>query len=203
MVGRGETLQAPGEPIEWIYFPLSGVISLLAELSDGRAAEAATAGPEGMVGLPVFLGARVSTTRNVAQTPGAAFALPSDAFRAELARHGAFERLIARYVELSFIAVAQAAVCARHHDVEQRAARAILGWMDRLEDDRVKVTHESLAEAIGARRASVSEAVAELARAGALQAKRGLLTIRDRRCLELRACECYGQLRAAFEQALA
>jgi len=199
---RGETLQAPGEQIDWIHFPLRGVISLLAEVSDGRSAEAASAGPEGMVGLPVFLGAHIATTRNVAQSPGAAFALRSEAFTGELRRHGALERLMARYVELVFIAAAQAAVCARYHGVAQRSARALLSWLDRLGSDQVPVTHEALAEAIGARRASVSEAVAEFAAQGALEARRGLLVVRDRGKLEAAACECYTHLRAAFDRAL-
>jgi CRP-like cAMP-binding protein len=199
-LGRGETLQEPGEPIEWVYFPLAGVVSLIAELSDGQSAEAGTAGPEGMVGLPVFLGARVSTTRNVSQTPGRAFALPADEFRRELSRHGALERLMARYVELVFISAAQSTVCARHHNVRQRCARAVLSWMDRLGSAQVRVTHEAIAEAIGARRASVSETIGVLARTGALERRRGSLRVISRECLEAEACECYAEVRAAFER---
>lgn len=196
---RGETLQEPGGRITRVHFPLSGVVSLLAELSGGQSAEAATVGREGMVGIPVFLGARISTTRAVAQTEGLALVVSSESFRAQLGEHGRLERLMSRYVELVFMTAAQFAACGRHHAVQPRVARAILTWLDRMGGPNLRVTHDAVAEAIGARRASVSEAIARLAEGGALKARRGLIQVDDRAVLEGEACECYTALLEAFE----
>jgi CRP-like cAMP-binding protein len=197
---RGETLQAPEAPIERVHFPLSGVVSLLAELSDGQSAEAATVGREGMVGIPVFLGARISSTRAVAQTSGEALVIPCDRFRSQLSEHGQLERFMARYVELIFITAAQFAACGRHHAVQPRVARSILTWLDRMGGPNLRVTHEAVAEAIGARRASVSEAISRLSASGALKARRGMLQVDDRRLLEAESCECYEAILAAFDR---
>jgi hypothetical protein len=50
----GTVLQEPETPIEFVYFPLEGMVSLFAVMSesDGRGIEIATVGKEGVVSAP-------------------------------------------------------------------------------------------------------------------------------------------------------
>ena len=194
---QGVVLQETGEVIEQVIFPLSGVLSLLTVLSTGQATEVATVGREGFAGLPVFLGARVATTRTVVQIPGEGIVVDATDFRKEMS--GArLAILLARYAELSFISAAQSTACARLHSVEQRCARAILQWQDRLERDTLPVTQDALAEALGVRRASVTAAIKAFVDAGAIKRGRARLTIVRRSVLEDMACECYRTIEDAY-----
>jgi CRP-like cAMP-binding protein len=194
------TLQEPGRPIEHVYFPRSGVISIRAVVSDGAAVEAATVGREGMDGWPVFLGARIATTRSVVQVAGDALRVESKDLLDEISRSRRLSTLLARYVEILFIESAQLTACNRLHSVQQRCARSLLVWLDRLADGRIPITQESLSEALGVRRASVTEAVGMLAQFGAIEQRRGSIIVTDRETLESEACECYGLITSAFQQ---
>jgi len=190
-----------GEEIERVYFPLSGVLSILAVLSSGEAVEAATVGREGMAGLPVFLGSREATTRTAVQVGGRALALESSAFREAL--HGESGRLavaVARYAEILFMSAAQGIACNRVHALSSRLARAILTWHDRLAAEVLPVTQDALADALGVRRAGVTAAITEFVRAGALRRGRGRLYLTNREALERHACECYAVLSEAYNR---
>ena len=195
----GEVLQEPGEEITKIYFPLSGVVSMLAVLSTGQATEVATIGREGFAGLPVFLGARISSTRSQVQVPGEALVLDSDVFRHEMGG-GRLAILLARYAELLFASAAQSTACARLHSVDERCARAILTWHDRLDEEILPVTQDALAEALGVRRASVTASIKAFVQAGAIRRGRARLTVVRRPLLEKLACECYRTIEEAFER---
>lgn len=121
-VEAGEVLQESGQGIERIYFPLSGVISLLTVLSTGQSTEVASIGREGLAGLPVFLGAKIASTQTLVQVAGETIELDSEAFRREMP-NGRLAILLARYAELLFISAAQSTACNRLHSVEQRPAQ--------------------------------------------------------------------------------
>jgi CRP-like cAMP-binding protein len=195
----GAVLQEPGEEITRIYFPLSGVISMLAVLSTGQATEVATVGREGFAGLPVFLGERISSTRSLVQVPGEALVLESEEFRREMGG-GRLAILLARYAELLFASAAQSTACARLHSVDERCARAILTWHDRLDHEILPVTQDALAEALGVRRASVTASIKSFVQAGAIRRGRARLTVARRQVLEKLACECYRTIEEAFER---
>ncbi len=195
----GDVLQESGEEIRQIYFPLSGVVSLLAVLSTGQATEVATIGREGFAGLPVFLGERIASTRTHVQVAGEALALNAELFRKEMGG-GRLAILLARYAELLFISAAHSTACARLHSVDQRCARAILTWHDRLDRELLPVTQDALAEALGVRRASVTAAIKAFVEAGAIRRGRARLIVTRRGVLEGLACECYRTIEDAFER---
>ncbi len=197
----GEVLQEAGEVIEQVYFPISGVLSVLAVLTTGEAVEAASVGREGMAGLPVFLGARIATTRTAVQVPGEALVLDANAFRTELQREsGKLAVLMARYTEIMFMSAAQGIACNRLHPLSERLARAILTWHDRLASTVLPVTQDALADALGVRRAGVTGAISEFVRAGAVRRGRGKLYLEKRDVLEECACECYALLQDAYKR---
>lgn len=197
---QGDILQESGEPIERIYFPLSGVLSLFTVLSTGQGTEVASIGHEGFAGLPVFLGAKIASTQTLVQVSGECIEIDSEVLRQEMAAGGRLAVILARYAELLFAGAAQSTACNRLHSVEERLARAILSWHDRLGREVLPVTHDSLAEALGVRRASVTVAIKTFVERGAIRRGRGRLYLLRRSELEGLACECYFTIREAFER---
>lgn len=122
----GQQVYEPGQPITEVYFPLSSVFSLVA-MADGRVViEVATIGHEGMVGLPLFLGAASSPHASFCQVPGESVRLSGDGLRRALTGDGVLHRILNRLTQATMVQVAQSVVCNNTHDLEQRAARWLL-----------------------------------------------------------------------------
>lgn len=190
-MGLKETVYEINQPISDIYFPLSGVFSLLAHTAADEAIEVGNIGSEGMVGLPIFLGAPTAPTLCFSQVPGYAARMTAAAFRVEVEQRPALHRLLHRYTQALFNQIGQGAACNRHHPMEQRLARWLLMTHDRAGQDRFPLTHEFIAQMLGVRRATATEAAQALQAAGVIQYTRGLTTIVDRAGLEATACVCY------------
>lgn len=193
-------LYEPNEPITHVYFPLNGVSSILSIADNGDAIEVATVGNEGMVGLPVFLGATSTPGQAFSQIPGEALRMTSDDFRRLVPPGSPLHQRLQRYTEAMFNMVAQGAACNRLHTIQQRCARWLLLTHDRVGRDEYPLTHEFLADMLGVRRASVSEVAGQLQRDGAISYVRGVITIRDRQRLEGISCGCYWIIRREFDR---
>lgn len=194
-----KVLFEPGQPIKYVYFPLSGVISLVTILLEGDSIEMATVGFEGLVGAPVtYDPAKGSNARGISQIEGDSIRVPVQLFRDELARSSELADLVNQFSYALFSLVGQNAACNRLHNIERRCARWLLMARDRVEQDQFHLTQEFLSQMLGARRASVTGAAAALQEAGAISYTRGEITIRDRALLEEMSCECYDVVRRAF-----
>jgi CRP-like cAMP-binding protein len=190
------------QPIEHVYFPTRGVVSILGAMDDGTPVEVATIGPEGFVGLPVFLGAESTPARALVQIPGRALRMDAKTFR-ELAREPDLAQVLNRFTQALFTLLAQGAVCNRMHTLTERCARWLLLTADRVGDEATfPLTQEFLAQMLGVRRASVSLAQGELQRRGLIEYSRGSITIRNRAGLEQESCECYRIITQEFERLL-
>jgi CRP-like cAMP-binding protein len=192
----------PGEPIRHVYFPTSGVVSLVTVMSDDQPVEIATVGREGMVGLPVFLEAGEIPGRAFCQVPGAALRMEAEAFKVEAQWGGGLTSLLLRYTQALFNQVAQSAACNRTHTVEERCARWLLMTQDRVGEDRFPLTQEFMAMMLGVRRATVNVAAGILQRAGFITYMRGRITVLDRPGLESASCECYAKVQSEFDRLL-
>lgn len=200
-LGFKQRLYESNRPIEQVYFPLTSVNSLLVEMQDGRSVEVGTVGNEGMVGLPVFLGAASTSGYAIAQIPGAALRMPAATFvRRVLSGDGALYHALQRYTQALFVQTAQGAACNRLHTQEQRFCRWMLMTHDRVGSDSFPLTHEFTAQMLGVRRATVSEVAAAVQAAGLVSYQRGTMTIRDRAGLEAASCECYAVIRAEYDR---
>ena len=177
--------------IEHVYFPEAGVVSVISLMEDGSAVETATIGNEGMVGLPVFLGAASMAGQAFVQVVGRAYRMPAEALREEMRRGGALAGLLGRYTQALFTLVSQSSACNRMHAVEQRCARWLLMTHDRVGADTFELTHLFLSQMLGVRRATVTEAAGALQARGLIDYTRGRVRIVDRAGLEAAACECY------------
>jgi CRP-like cAMP-binding protein len=196
----GQVLFEPDERMDWVYFPASGMLSLLTVLEDGEAVEAASAGNEGMADAQLFLGSNIASTRLIVQNDGRGYRIAADKFRAHLSRSDALRLLIGRYVSALVTLFAQSAACNRLHQVEHRCARWLLMMHDRANSDEFALTQETLAQMLGVRRASVSVAAASLQDLGYISYRHGRITVTERKGLESVSCECYAVIRRHFER---
>lgn len=193
-------LYEPGDKMPYVYFPNTGVVSMLTVMEDGVAVEIATVGNEGMVDLFVFLGLEESDSRLLIQVPGTAMRMESARFRAHAEQIPALRLLLGYYATASFALVAQSAACNRMHPVVERCARWLLMTHDRVDAAEFPMTHNFLSEMLGIRRPSVSVAAAALQAAGFISYHRGTVTVVDRAGLEGASCECYALIRARFDR---
>jgi CRP-like cAMP-binding protein len=196
-----KVLHKAGEPIEAVWFPETGYSSMLAYLEDGDAAEVGMVGNDGMVGLPLLLGADHDDIEAMVQSPGTALRMDAAAFRAELDRTPAFRTLLLRYALVHHGQVARTAACNGRHHIDQRLARWLLMAHDRTTgNDEFPMTHEFLSMMLGVRRAGISTTAGTLQKAGFIRYQRGCIEVTDRPGLESVACECYGIVRRASDR---
>jgi CRP-like cAMP-binding protein len=193
------------EPIEHVVFPTSGVLSLISQMADGRGAEVATIGNEGMVGVPVFLQATTTSAhRAFAQIPGEALRMPAARFSEFIAssQNGGLHRVLHRYTQALMSMIAQSVACNALHSVEQRACRWLLITHDRIDGNKFLLTQEFLGQMLGVTRPTVNETARQLQDTGAIDYTRGRISILNRADLEARSCECYEVIRTEFDRLL-
>ena len=195
----GRVVLEEGEPVDWVIFPSTGVVSLLVRLSDGRGVEASAIGREGMAGVPAFLGGTRSPMQGISQVKGAAWRLPAARLRRETAPGMPLRALIERYTNALIASAAQSLACIRFHQVDERCARWLLVTHDTVGEATFELTHEFLSNMLGVRRAGVTEAVGALQAAGLIRSMRGRFTIVDRAGLESASCECYRVVRQEMD----
>jgi CRP-like cAMP-binding protein len=196
-----ETLQEAGESPDFVYFPTSGIISVLTVMENGMMIEFATVGREGTTGVPPFLEMGDSNMALISQVPGEALRMATSDFRAEVARTPSFAAIMGRYSGVMLALVAQSAACNRAHHVDERCARWLLMTHDQSAGDSFPITQEFLAQMLGVSRPSVTLAAAALQDAGLIRYHRGAMTIIDRPGLERASCECYAVIHERFVEA--
>ena len=188
------------EPIDYVYFPYSGVLSALTIMSNGSAIEVASIGYEGMVGMMALIGADTSPNEMIVQVPGEGLRMSVDAFRAEANREGSFRETLFLYHSAFQTQISYGTACNGLHVVQQRCCRWVLLTQDRVDSDTVPLTHEFLAIMLGVRRSTVTEVLLPLQKKGLIRSGRGHITILDRKGLERLACECYEAVNVEFDR---
>lgn len=188
---QGRPIYEPGAPIEEVYFPQSGMISLLVVVGDGAAIETATIGREGAVGLHGALGRRFSFTRATTQIGGKFSTIRAGTLAQFALEHPPVRELIARYTEVLWAEAQQIAACNTVHDAPARLCRWLLQCADRIDSNEVPLTQELIAEMLGVRRTTVTLLARSLQANGVIKYARGHITIVDREKLQHCACECY------------
>jgi CRP-like cAMP-binding protein len=200
----GQVLHEPGDPVRTVYFPVVGVVSVVADLGGDQLVETATIGREGMVGVSVLLGVGTPTERSQVQVAGRALTMRVDDLRAHLADgDGPLATRLGRSAQALFTQVARNAACNRVHAVRPRAARWLLMTADRMDSPSFDLTQQFLAQMLAVRRTSVSEVARSLAEDGCITYTRGTITITDRARLQGHACNCYEAIRRATDAAMA
>lgn len=208
IVGRCEKLSLkiehvlyePGQPMTHVYFPLSGMVSMVLGSEEGATIEVGVVGNEGLLGTALALGAERSHLKALIQVQGEFLQMGLPEFRLELRGNALFSRLVQRFAQALTVQISQSVMCNRLHPMEERICRWLLMAHDRAGTDEVLLTQRFIAEMLGIRRPSVTVAAGLLQKAGFIAYSRGHVTILDRAGLENAACECYALVDRELEQ---
>jgi CRP-like cAMP-binding protein len=197
---RGTVLYEAGDEIEHVYFPHSGMVSLVAVMQSGATVETATVGRGGVIGAMTAFGSRAALGRAVVQLPGAAMRISAGQFRAAARESDSIRELVVRYNDLLISQIQQSVACNALHALEARLCRWLLQTHDCVDGDTIPLTQEFLAQMLGVRRTTVTIAARLLQSAGLIRYRRGLIQIVNREALEKAACECHPTVRQNVER---
>jgi len=195
----GEPIYEAGETIKHIYFPESGIISLLSEVGKESTLEVGIVGSEGLTGVSVFLGVNLSPNRALVQGAGFARVMSPRAFLAACKSSEKLSQAVRRFIHSLLTQISQSAVCNRYHLIEDRLSRWLLMTHDRMRSDEFQITQEFLSNMLGVRREAVNKAAGDLQRRGLISYKRGHLNVIDRAGLEAAACPCYSLIKKDYD----
>ncbi len=198
----GRILYEPGVTMDYVYFPVSGIISMLYVMQSGASAEIAITGNEGLVGVSLFMGGESTTSRAVAQNAGCSYRLKADILLKEFALGGPLQYLALRYTQALMTQMTQTAACNRHHTLDQQLCRWLLLSLDRLPGNELTMTRQLIANMLGVTLEGVTVALDALQAGGMVRHADGLVTVLDRPKLEARVCECYLVVKNEFSRLL-
>jgi PAS domain S-box-containing protein len=187
----GENLYRPDDPIDYIYFPTSGMISLVSSTEEGESIEVGMVGKDGMVGISHFFGTYRSPYLITVQIAGQAKRMRADLFETESGRYGSLHSALLRYTSVMLTQLTQSIVCNRFHSLDERFCRWLLMAQDCAETHSFALTQEFISQMLGVRRSGVTVAAGNLQEKGFIEYTRGHITILDRQGLEESSCECY------------
>jgi CRP-like cAMP-binding protein len=188
--------KAPG----YAYFLEEGLASVVLPMKVGGTVEVGVIGIDGVVGLPVLLGTGRMPGETFIQVEASGYRIKAQRLKEEFERPGELRRHLHKYLMANLVQSAQNAACNRLHPIAERLARWLLTCHDRIRSDRMPLTHEFLAQMLGAPRTTVTLAAGILHEAGLIDYSRGHVTIKSRSGLEEAACECYGIVRNEFKR---
>ena len=187
----GHVLYQPEDKVEWVYFPESGLVSLISVMLSGDQVESAVVGREGGIGFLEAAGAGIIFSKAVVQIDLVAQRAPAQAYLDALDASATLRRTIASHIELTIAECRQTIACIAHHPADQRLAWWLLECEDRTGETRLPLTQEFLSAMLGVQRTTVSQVAAGLKALGLIGYSRGVIQILDRPGLCAKSCECY------------
>jgi len=193
---RGDILMDADSSLDHVFFPDSGVVSVVAVYADGSIIEMATIGREGCTAVQAIFGATSSSVRLLVQIPGSAAKMSRSAFMRAMESMPSFRSLMYAYIQAFLEQILVSVACNGAHSLKQRLARWLLMMRDRGDDDALRISQSLLAEMLGVQRPTITNAARELERAGLIVRGRRQVTILDRQGLVAASCECYQLVRA-------
>lgn len=194
----GDILAETHGVVRHVYFPHSGIISLVVETGDGALVETAMVGRDGAMGASSALDGKISLNKALVQAPGVASIMGAEKL-SELARaHEALWSMLIRHEQVLFAQAQQAAACNASHSVEARLCRWLLRMSDLAGEDDLPLTQEFLGQMLGVRRTSVTVVARTLQGAGLIRYSRGHIRILNVEGLREASCECYETVKAHY-----
>jgi len=185
-----------GDAIKRVYFPHSGIISLVVALKDGQTIEVAMIGCDSIVGGSLALGRGFALNKGIVQASGVASILDASRLRKATEGNVALRETLFRHEQAALAQAQQSAACNATHTVEARLARWLLRSHDLLGGKTLSLTQEFLGQMLGVRRTSVSLVANTLQKAGLIKYARGRIQITALKRLKNAACEGYGAVKA-------
>lgn len=191
VVNQDQVIAKPGALIREIYFPVDSIFMRMARATPIGTIGVGLIGREGMVGASLALGIGVSPLHVSVAGGGTALRMSSTDFKRLLRESPLLDRQLQLYLYLQLRQSHQTIACAVFHVVEKRLAYWLLMLHDRVQADRIHLTHDRLASMLGVRRSGVSTAAGLLQRRKVISYSRGHIVILNRKELEKIACSCY------------
>ena len=201
-VSRNEILCESGNTPTYMFFPTTAVVSLQYLTEMGSSSEVAVVGNDGVVGISLFMSGTKTINQAQVHSEGYGYRLRAQPAKRLINNSNTMLTMLLRYSQAMFTQVAQTAVCNRHHSVDQQLSRRLLMSLDRLSCNDIMMTQETIANMLGVRRESVTEAALKLQEAGAIKYSRGHITVLNRKLLEKRSCECYAMDKSEHDRHL-
>jgi CRP-like cAMP-binding protein len=198
----GDVLADTGQAITHVYFPHSGIISLVVDLSVGLMIETAMIGYDGALNAAPALDGKVSLNKAIVQLAGKASVIDAEQFSKIADESKELRSVLIRHEQVVFAQAQQSAACNASHSVEARMCRWLLRMRDLHESNDLSLTQEFLAQMMGVRRTSVSLVAGTLQKAGLISYRRGHIRILDVEAIRDGACECYDTVKAQYERML-
>jgi CRP-like cAMP-binding protein len=199
---HGTVLFQAGDRMDRVYFPHSGIISLVVALSGGEGIEAAMIGRDGILGGAAAMDGLISLNKVVVQLAGNGQSLDVARLREIADKSRDLRTTLIRHEQVLFAQAQQSAACIAAHTVEARLSRWLLRSRDLSGSDELLLTQEFLAQMIGVQRTSVSPAAHTLQNAGLIRYRRGRIEILNLEGLEDASCECNGAVKAQYDRLL-
>ena len=196
----GMQLSTPNATIDYVYFPVSGLVSVDALTDSGESVEVGVIGREGMTGTCGLLGHRMMSHSVIMQGAGSGLRIRLGALREEFLKGGGFTQLVYSFLYMQTVQMSQSVLCNRLHPVEKRMSRWLLTAADRTQSETLQLTQEFLAQMLGSRRSTVTVAAGQLQREGLIDYTRGRVRLVNRPGLEAKACECYHIVRSVYDE---
>lgn len=199
----GQVLYESGDRLDYVYFPTTAIVSLLYIMENGSTAEIGVVGNDGILGIALFMGGDTTPNRAIIQSAGEAYKMAARDLMNEFSMGGRFHNLLLRYTQALITQISQTAVCNRLHSVEQQLCRWLLLSHDRLNSDKLVMTHDLISNMLGVRREGVTLAARKLTSRNLIKNVRGTITVLDRKGLEEASCECYKVVNDEYNRLLA
>ncbi len=199
---KDEIIYLSEDPIEFVYLPESGLISLLSTTETGSTIEVAMLGKEGVVGLPVILKNRIIPYDVKVRLRGEALKIKAEVFQEEFDKGQVLHEFVLRYLSVMITQISQSSICNRFHTIEATLSRWLLTVQDQTSSNTLYLTQQVISQALGVPRTGVTVAAGTLQTDGAIRYSRGKIVILDRTRLESHACECYRIIREELDHFL-
>src|SRR3954464_13631611 len=190
-------IYSPDDEVQWVYFPSSGMISMLQSTLDSRGIELATIGREGALGTMAGFGLNRALTSSVVQMPLTAVTIALPNFRKHVSQYASVQQLALQSNEVILAQTQITAACNALHKIEQRFCRWLLQTLDRSENATITLPQEFLSEMLGVRRTSVTEIASKMQAEGFIRYRRGVIEVLDEAGLQQRSCDCFDAVRHA------
>jgi CRP-like cAMP-binding protein len=191
-----EAVHQPGEELHFVYFPLDCIVVLVSSVESQATVEVGMTGNEGLVGAQILMGAKHSNSQALILSEGKALRVPSAILRKETKRSSRMREVMLTYANALLAQSAQLAACHRYHTPQARLARLLLMINDRMNTTELKITQDLLADLLGTRRATITQAANQLQDGALIELVRGRIRFLDRTGLERAACSCYALIAA-------
>ncbi len=181
--------------LDFVYFPVTAVVSEFKILEDGRMVEISVTGKEGAVGLSsMFSDSHVSPNCTQVSQAGTAQRVDADTFDKLLRSNEKIRTGLSHFVDLYIRQISQKAICNMYHSVKERLCTWLLMVQDRCGRNILNLTHEQIARTLGVYRPSITCIAQELRESKLINYSRGGIWLCDRKRMEQTACTCYFEL---------